>query len=177
MLTISDEAARQAKWTEILTEVHGSAINLPFSGKGNPTVINKRLTGYTEGQQQFDYPLHTLSATTARSDGTGANSITVAPASQSGLFSTVGRVDPHTYRPNEFWANNWVYEGLTKCKCISSLLAGWLHPCRQEAEQGAARQTARTASSSRRSRPAGPSLTSQGARPATSCTRSHSGPA
>ena len=121
VLTISDEAARQAKWTEILTEVHGSAINLPFSGKGNPTVLNKRLTGYTPGQQQFDYPLHTLSATT------GANSITVAPASQSGLFSTVGRLDPHTYRPNEFWANNLVYEGLTKCKYISSLLS-WLAP-------------------------------------------------
>ena len=118
MLLISDEAARQAKWTEILTAVHGSAINLPFSGKGNPTIMNKRLTGYTEGQQQFDYPLHTLSATT------GANSITVAPASASGLFSTVGRLDPHTYRPNEFWANNWVYEGLTKCKHISSLLSG-----------------------------------------------------
>ena len=165
MLTISDEAARQAKWTEILTAVHGSAINLPFSGKGNATIMNKRLTGYTEGQQQFDYPLHTLSATT------GANSITVAPASQSGLFSTVGRLDPHTYRPNEFWANNWVYEGLTKCKHISSF---WL--ARQEAEQGAARQTARTASSSRRSRPAGPSLTSRGAPVATNCTRSHSGP-
>ena len=120
VLLISDEAARQAKWTEILTAVHGSAINLPFSGKGNPTIMNKRLTGYTEGQQQFDYPLHTLSATT------GANSITVAPASASGLFSTVGRLDPHTYRPNEFWANNLVYEGLTKCTHISSLLSGWL---------------------------------------------------
>ena len=120
MLTISDETQRQAKWTEILTEVHVSAINLPFSSKGNPTVLNKRLTGYTPGQQQYDYPLHTLSATT------GANSITVAPASQSGLFSTVGRLDPHTYRPNEFWANNWVYEGLTKCKYISSRFLGWL---------------------------------------------------
>ena len=120
MLTISDETQRQAKWTEILSSVHASAINLPFSGKGNPTVLNKRLAGYTPGQQQFDYPLHTLSATT------GANSITVAPASQSGLFSTVGRLDPHTYRPNEFWANNLVYEGLTKCTHISSLLSGWL---------------------------------------------------
>ena len=101
--------------------IHESAIILPFSGKRNPTILNTRLTGYTPGQQQFDYPLHTLSATT------GANSITVAPASQSGLFSTVGRLDPHTYRPNEFWANNLVYEGLTKCKYISSLLS-WLAP-------------------------------------------------
>ncbi|EGB10980.1 hypothetical protein AURANDRAFT_8505, partial [Aureococcus anophagefferens] len=25
---------------------------------------------------------------------------------------SVGRLDPHSYRPNEFFANNWVYEGL-----------------------------------------------------------------
>merc|ERR1711912_8021 len=42
------------------------------------------------------------------------NSIVVAPGAQTGLFTTVGRLDPHTYRPNEFFANNWVYEGLVK---------------------------------------------------------------
>ena len=36
----------------------------------------------------------------------------MAPGAQSGLFNTVGRLDPHSYRPNEFFANNWVYEGL-----------------------------------------------------------------
>ena len=108
VVTIENEVARQEKWAEILTAVHASAINLPFSGKRNPTVLNKRLTGYTPGQQQFDYPLHTLVATT------GDNSIVVAPGAQTGLFTTVGRLDPHTYRPNEFFANNWVYEGLVK---------------------------------------------------------------
>jgi len=27
-------------------------------------------------------------------------------------MGSVGRMDPHTYRPNEFFANNWVYESL-----------------------------------------------------------------
>ena len=108
VVTIEDEVARQDKWDDILTSVHASAINLPFSGKRNPTVLNKRLTGYTPGEQQFDYPLHTLEA------ATGDKTIVVAPGAQTGLFSTVGRLDPHTYRPNEFFANNWVYEGLVK---------------------------------------------------------------
>ena len=42
----------------------------------------------------------------------GEKTVTVAPGAQSGLFNTVGRLDPHTYRPNEFFANNFVYEGL-----------------------------------------------------------------
>ena len=40
--------------------------------------------------------------------------MTLSPGAQSGLFSSVGRLDPHSYRPNEFFANNWVYEGLVK---------------------------------------------------------------
>lgn len=36
--------------------------------------------------------------------------MTLSPGAQSGLFSSVGRLDPHSYRPNEFFANNWVYE-------------------------------------------------------------------
>jgi hypothetical protein len=68
--------------------------------------MSSRLSGYTPGQQQFDYPLHTMRVES------GANGIVVAPGAQTGLFETVGRLDPHTYRPNEFFANNWVYEGL-----------------------------------------------------------------
>ena len=121
--TIEDDVSRQEKWDDILTSVHASAINLPFSGKRNPAVLNKRLAGYTPGQQQFDYPLHTLEATS------GDNTIVVAPGAQTGLFSTVGRLDPHTYRPNEFFANNWVYEGLVKYGANGviepSLAASW----------------------------------------------------
>lgn len=105
---IEDADAAQTQWKEILGSIHESAIILPFSGKRNPTILNSRLTGYTAGQQQYDYPLHTLTA------ASGANTITVSPGSQTGLFQHPGRLDAHSYRPNEFWANNWVYEGLVK---------------------------------------------------------------
>jgi len=101
-------AAREQKWSDILSAVHMQAIDLPFSGKRIPTVLGARLSGYVPGQQQFEYPVHTLQVLS------GSKTITVAPGAQSGLFSTVGRLDPHTYRPNEFFANNWVYEGLVK---------------------------------------------------------------
>ncbi|CAE7342084.1 nikA [Symbiodinium sp. CCMP2592] len=99
---------REQKWKDILSGLHEQAIDLPFSGKRMPTVLSKRLAGYVPGQQQFDYPVNTLRALS------GSTTITVAPGAQTGLFSSVGRMDPHTYRPNEFFANNWVYEGLTK---------------------------------------------------------------
>ena len=59
------------------------------------------------GAQQYDYPLHKASVV-----GGGSTTVTVAPGAQTGLFASVGRLDPHSYRPNEFFANNWVYEGL-----------------------------------------------------------------
>merc|ERR1712032_593470 len=84
---------------------------------GIPAVVNKRLSGYVSGHQQFDYPVHTLKVTD------GLTTITVAPGSQTGgLFSGVGRLDPHTYRPNEFFANNWVYEGLVEYGPMGSIL-------------------------------------------------------
>lgn len=33
---------------------------------------------------------------------------------QTGLFVDVVPLNPHGYRPNEFFANDWVYEGLVK---------------------------------------------------------------
>jgi hypothetical protein len=42
------------------------------------------------------------------------NVIRVAPAAQTGLFVDVGPLSPHGYRPNEFFSNDWVYEGLVK---------------------------------------------------------------
>ena len=48
---------------------------------------------------------------------------------QTGLFVGVGRLDPHTYRPNEFFANNWMYEGLVEYgpngAVLPSLAASW----------------------------------------------------
>ena len=99
---------RRAAWTEILSAMHNQSTELPFSGKRIPAIFNKRLTGYIPGHQQYDYPAHTLRVLS------GSQSVTVAPGAQTGLFSTVGRMDPHTYRPNEFFANNWVYDGLVE---------------------------------------------------------------
>ena len=86
--------------------VHESAVNLPLWGKRIPAVLNRRLGGYQPGQQQFDYPVHTIVVQE------GSKTVTIAPGAQTGLFQTVGRLDPHSYRPNEFFSNNWVYEGL-----------------------------------------------------------------
>ena len=103
-----DEEVRKASWKSILEDVHNSAMDVPFSGKQNPTVLNKRLSGYVDGQQQFDYPLHTIMA------NEGPNSITVSPGAQTGLFRSAGPLEAHGYRPNEFFSNNFVYEGLVK---------------------------------------------------------------
>ena len=94
-----------------------------------------RSGGLTEtkvpGHQQFDYPAHTLRVV----DAEDTKTVTVSPGAQvrargmspwtcscfdidltppptqTGLFSNetgVGRLDAHSYRPNEFFANNWV---------------------------------------------------------------------
>ena len=109
VLTSTNEKARQSLWRDILSRLHDQAIDLPISGKRIPAVINKnRLSGYVPGHQQFDYPVHNLQVVS------GSKTITVAPGAQTGLFQGVGRLDPHTYRPNEFFSNNWVYEGLVE---------------------------------------------------------------
>jgi len=102
------EAERQEDWTEILQALHDAATELPFAGKRIPAVINNRLHGFRTGLQQYDYPLHTLRV------GKGSTTATVSPGGQTGLFAGVGRLDPHTYRPNEFFASNMVYEGLVE---------------------------------------------------------------
>ena len=102
VLSETDPATRQQKWTTILSDVHEEVMHLPLYGKRIPAVLNnQRLSGYSPGFQQFDYPL--AKATVVA----GSKTVTVAPGAQSGLFNTVGRLDPHTYRPNEFFANNW----------------------------------------------------------------------
>lgn len=102
------EAGREEKWSEILKVLHEQATEIPFSGKSIPAIFNTRLTGYVKGLQQFDYPIHTLRVLS------GSKNITVSPGGQTGLFVGVGRLDPHSYRPNEFFSNNWVYEGLVE---------------------------------------------------------------
>ena len=119
---------REVKWKEIHNMVHQQAIMLPLWGKRIPTVVNRRLTGYVPGYQQFDYPVHRLQLLS------GSTTVTIAPGAQTGLFQSVGRLDPHTYRPNEFFANNWVYEGLVSYgpqgQILPSLAKSWVMEAR-----------------------------------------------
>jgi ABC-type transport system substrate-binding protein len=106
VLKVENVATRQTKWTEILQEMHSQAISNPMWSRRMPAVINRRLQGYVAGPQQFDYPMHPIEA------ASGSTSVTVAPGAQTGLFKTTGPMDPHSYRPNEFFISNWIYEGL-----------------------------------------------------------------
>lgn len=98
--------ARTQLWEHILESLHDQAIFLPISYHRNPAVFNNRLEGFAFGHQQFDYPMEQI---TARF---GSQVALVSPGAQTGLFRDVGFMHPHAYRPNEFFANNWVYEGL-----------------------------------------------------------------
>ena len=109
VLKQNDRKLRREQWEEIHKYYHDQAVMLPLWGKRIPALINSRLTNYEAGHQQFDYPVHRLIP--ADND---KKEVTIAPGAQTGLFTTVGRLDPHTYRPNEFFANNWVYEGLVQ---------------------------------------------------------------
>jgi len=98
---------RQNKWTNILQEMHRQAISNPMWSRRVPAIFNRRLSGFLAGPQQYDYPMHFFSAFEGSS-----KTITVAPGAQTGLFVTTGPMDPHSYRPNEFFISNWIYEGL-----------------------------------------------------------------
>ena len=108
---------RASKWESIHKKVHDSATMLPLWGARVPTVMNSnRLTKFQPGNQQFDYPVNKLDVLD------GSTTVTIAPAGQTGLFKSVGRLDPHTYRPNEFFSNNWVYEGLVSYGSYGQIL-------------------------------------------------------
>ena len=92
--------------------MHESVLHLPLYGKRIPSVISTRLSNYNPGYQQYDYPIHNIKV--AQISDTN-KIMTVAPGAQTGIFKSVGRLDPHSYRPNEFFANNWVYEVSALC--------------------------------------------------------------
>jgi len=95
------------KWEDIHKYYHEQAIMMPFYGKRIPTLLNRRLTGYQAGFQQFDYPVHHLVPNVGTS-----TTVTIDPGARTGLFETVGTLNAHVYGPNEFFSNNWIYEGL-----------------------------------------------------------------
>ena len=104
----ADQTKRQTKITDLLGAVHSEAFNLPLWGKQIPSIVRKsRLQGYKPGYQQFDYPIQKAAVT-------GSKNVTVSPGAKTGLFKTVGAVDPHEYGSNEFFSSNWVYEGLLR---------------------------------------------------------------
>jgi hypothetical protein len=51
-------------------------------------------------------------AAPASSNGPPVGTAHIAVAAQGGLLQDVGHLNPHAYRPNELFAQNWVYEGL-----------------------------------------------------------------
>ena len=87
-----DRNTRRLKWLEVHKYYHSQAVMLPLWGKRVPTLMSSRLTGYSAGHQQFDYPVHKLEPLS------GSSTISIAPGAQTGLFQSVGRLDPHTVR-------------------------------------------------------------------------------
>ena len=96
---------------------------LPLYGKRIPTLMNRRLSGYQSGFQQFDYPVHRLRVES------GPSTVTISPGARAGLFQTVGTMNAHVYGPNEFFSNNWVYEGLVafgaEGRVVPALATSW----------------------------------------------------
>lgn len=96
----------RSKWYDIHKYYHEQAVLLPLYGKRIPTLLNRRLSGYEAGYQQYDYPVQRLRVVS------GSKTVTISPGARAGLFHTVGTMNAHVYGPNEFFSNNWVYEGL-----------------------------------------------------------------
>merc|ERR1719395_483163 len=106
VLRVENANTRQQGWSKILQEMHQQAISNPMWSRRMPAVFSRRLSGYVPGPQQFDYPMHVMNVLS------GSTSVSVSPGAQTGLFSSTGPMDPHSYRPNEFFISNWIYEGL-----------------------------------------------------------------
>lgn len=58
--------------------------------------------------------LLSLTVVSAISADQARNELHIAPSAQTGLLVDIGGLSPHSYRPNEFFANDWVYEGLVR---------------------------------------------------------------
>jgi hypothetical protein len=88
VLKVATPTARQQGWTDILQDMHQQAISNPMWSRQMPAVLNRRLSGYVPGPQQFDYPMHLINVVS------GSTSVTVSPGAQTGLFSSTGPMDP-----------------------------------------------------------------------------------
>jgi len=123
VLEEEDQLSRRAKWAKVHDYYHQQAALLPLWGRRIVAIVNTRLSGYQAGHQQFDFPVHRLVPVE------GSNKVTISPGAQTGRFESVGHMNPHTYRPNEFFSNNWVYEGLVSYgeegQILPSLAQSW----------------------------------------------------
>jgi len=123
VLQEEDMNTRSVKWQGVHDYYHRQAVMLPLWGRRVVAVINSRIDGYQAGHQQFDFPVHKLVPVS------GSKTVTISPGALTGRFETVGNLDPHTYNPNEFFANNWVYEGLVSYgpegKILPALAKSW----------------------------------------------------
>ena len=124
VLTEENAVERQTKWTDILKAVHSGATTIPISGKAIPAVYNDaRLSGYVPGQQQFDYPMHTLTVLDS------VKNITLAPGSQGGLFTGLFFKSSPTFAPlgcslpkSSPWGLPPILTGITLAPWVGELL-------------------------------------------------------
>ncbi|CAB9507387.1 Extracellular solute-binding protein, family 5 [Seminavis robusta] len=100
-----DPQVIQAKWKEILNDVHQQAVFMPLWGTRSPFVVSRRLTGFSPGPQAYTLPLTSVQVVE------GSSTVTLSPGVGS-LFGTVGPLNPHQYGPNALYAQAWIYEGL-----------------------------------------------------------------
>lgn len=118
-----DEPTIRSKWREILEDVHHQALALPLWGARVPYVVNRRLLGFTPGDQLWAYPLNNIRVSS------GSANVTVAPGAASGMFKSVGPLNPHQYFPNELFASYWMYEGLVSYgqdgEIVPALATSW----------------------------------------------------
>ncbi|KAL3939759.1 MAG: hypothetical protein SGARI_001251 [Bacillariaceae sp.] len=125
VLQQEDPRVLTAQWEAIHKYYHSQAILMPLYGKRIPTLLNNRLSGYTAGFQQYDYPVHKLVPAS-----TTSTTVTIAPGARTGLFETIGTMNAHVYGPNELFSNNWVYEGLVAYgangRIIPALAQSWV---------------------------------------------------
>jgi hypothetical protein len=52
----------------------------------------------------------------------GSSTVPITQGAQTGLFQSLGQMNPHTYRPNDFFANNWANEGLAQQVVLSNII-------------------------------------------------------
>lgn len=122
----------QQKWHEILNDVHQEALFMPLWGTRIPYVLNRRLVGFSPGQQAYSLPVASIQVTS------GSANVTIAPGVGS-LFTSAGPINPHQYSPNALWAQDWIYEGLVSYgqdgEIVPALAETWVTETLQEGQR------------------------------------------